>query len=313
MNDATHVPCPLRSAARRLPDAPAIVGAGGSMAYGELDRRVSVAAARVRELGFGAGDRVALYLPKDERYLVLLLALIRVGCAACLLSTRLPPQGAAPLLERTACRALISTSEELLEAAGVQMLRPEDLLSDGTAARDGLQTSEQLWLALDQPSTVVFTSGSSGVPKAALHTFGNQFFSARGSNTNIALAPGDRWLHSLPLYHVGGLSILFRCLLARAAVALPEPGAPLGEAIADSSATHLSLVATQLLRLLEEEDFDPGRLRAILLGGGPIPPSLIDEALARGLPIHTSYGLTEMTSQVTAAPPGASREELHTS
>src|SRR5215217_8347264 len=253
MNDATHVPCPLRSAARRLPDAPAIVGAGGSLAYGELDRKVSVAAAKVRELGFGAGDRVALYLPKDERYLVLLLALIRTGCVACLLSTRLPPRGAAPLPERTACRALISTSEEILEAAGVRTLRPEELLSCGTATRDGSQTSEELWLALDRPATVVFTSGSSGVPKAALHTFRNHYFSALGSNTNIALAPGDRWLHSLPLYHVGGLSIVFRCLLAGATVVLPEPGASLGEAIAwGGGATHVSLVSTQLLRLLRQ-------------------------------------------------------------
>src|SRR5215204_882343 len=278
MDGGAHVPCPLRSAARRSPDAPAIVGVGGSMAYGELDRKVSVAAARMRELGFGAGDRVALYLPKDERHLVLLLALIRAGCVACLLSTRLPPLGAAPLLERTACRALISTSEELLEAAGVQTLRTEDLLSDGTGTRDGSQTSEQLWLALDQPSSVVFTSGSSGVPKAALHTFGNHFFSARGSNTNIALTPGDRWLHSLPLYHVGGLSIVFRCLLAGATVVLPEPGTPLGDAIAESAATHVSLVPTQLLRLLREKGFEKGRLKAILLGGGPIPASLLDEA-----------------------------------
>jgi O-succinylbenzoic acid--CoA ligase len=311
MNDATHVPCPLRSAARRSPDAPAIVGAGGSLAYRELDHRVSVAAARVRELGFGAGDRVALYLPKDERYLVLLLALIRTRCVACLPSTRLPPRVAAPLPESTASRALISTSEELLEAVGVQTLRPEDLLSDGTAMRDGSQTSEQLWLALEQPSTVVFTSGSSGVPKAALHTFGNHFFSARGSNTNIALAPGDRWLHSLPLYHVGGLSIVFRCLLAGATVVLPEPGVSPSEAIGD--ATHVSLVSTQLLRLLREGRFEARRLRAILLGGGPVPVSLVHEAAGRGLPVHTSYGLTEMASQVTTTPPGASHEELRTS
>jgi len=311
MDDGAHVLCPLRSAARRSPDAPAIVGAGGSLAHGELDRRVSVAAAKVRELGFGAGDRVALYLPKDERYLVLLLALIRTGCVACLLSTRLPPRGAAPLPERTACRALISTSEEILEAAGVRTLRPEELLSCGTATRDGSQTSEELWLALDRPATVVFTSGSSGVPKAALHTFRNHYFSALGSNTNIALAPGDRWLHSLPLYHVGGLSIVFRCLLAEATVVLQEPDVPLGESVA--GATHVSLVSTQLLRLLREGGFEAGRLEAILLGGGPLPTSLVDEAADLGLPIHTSYGLTEMASQVTTTPPGASRRVLHTS
>ncbi len=74
---------------------------------------------------------------------------------------------------------------------------------------------------MERPATIIFTSGSTGAPKAALHTFGNHYHSALGSNANIALRPGDRWLHSLPLYHVGGLSILFRCLLAGATVALP--------------------------------------------------------------------------------------------
>jgi o-succinylbenzoate---CoA ligase len=149
------------------------------------------------------------------------------------------------------------------------------------------------------------------VPKAAIHTFGNHYYSALGSNANIALRPGDRWLHSLPLYHVGGLSILFRCLLAGATIALPQPGNPLSEAIASFGATHVSLVSTQLSRLLREGT-DLGGLKAVLLGGGPIPPPLVDEALARGLPVHTSYGLTEMASQVTTTPPGASLEELRT-
>ena len=310
MDGVTHVPCPLRAAAMRSPGAPAIVGAGGSLSYGEFDRRVSVAAARVRELGFGVGDRVALHLPKDERYLVLVLALIRAGCVACLLSTRLPPRGAAPLPQRTACRALISTSQELLATTNVRTLRPEDLLS-GSTAGSRPRPSEEIRLALDRPATVVFTSGSSGAPKAALHTFGNHFFNARGSNANIALSPGDRWLHSLPLYHVGGLSIVFRCLLAGATVALPEPGASLERALA--GVTHVSLVSTQLLRLLRDGGFEAGGLEAMLLGGGPVPTSLVDEAADRGFPIHTSYGLTEMASQVTATLPGASREELHTS
>jgi o-succinylbenzoate---CoA ligase len=304
----THVPCPLRAAATASPGAPAVVGAGGALTYGRLDLLVAGTGKRIAELGLGSRARVALHLPKDERYLVLLLALIRAGCVACPLSTRLPPGGVAPLLEKVACRVLISDQEGLLEAVGgIRKLRPEKLLADEPARG---HPSEPLHLALDRPATIVFTSGSAGAPKAALHTFGNHYYSALGSNANIALAPGDRWLHSLPLYHVGGLSILFRCLLAGATVALPEPGAPLGEAIA--GATHVSLVSTQLLRLLRE-DFDPRELRAILLGGGPIPPPLVDEAAGRGLPIHTSYGLTEMASQVTATPTGASREELHTS
>jgi len=295
----------LRSAALAAPKDAALIGARGVTSYEELDRLVSAAAVRLGELE--AGSRVALYLQRDERYVALLLAVIRAGHVACPLSDRVPSRGVAPLLERAACSALISDDEELLRTAGANLLRPkpEDLL------REGQQFAEPADIPLGRPATIIFTSGSTGVPKAALHTFGNHYHSALGSNANIALMPGDRWLHSLPLYHVGGLSILFRCLLAGATVALPQQGTPPGEAIAGFGATHVSLVSTQLLRLLRE-DANRGGLEAVLMGGGPIPASLVDEAVARGLPVHTSYGLTEMASQVTTTPPGASLEELRT-
>jgi len=295
----------LRSAAIAAPDVAALVGARGVTSYEELDRRVSAAALRLGELE--PGSRVALYLPKDERYVTLMLALIRAGHVACPVSDRLPPKGIAPLLEKAACSALISNDEELLQTVGADLrrLNPEELLG-------GSQHAEPADIPLGRSATIVFTSGSTGGPKAALHTFGNHYHNALGSNANIALRPGDRWLHSLPLYHVGGLSILFRCLLARATLALPQHGIPLGEAIARLGATHVSLVSTQLLRLLRE-DADLGGLEAVLMGGGPVPAFLVDEALARGLPIHTSYGLTEMASQATTTPSGASLGELRTS
>jgi O-succinylbenzoic acid--CoA ligase len=237
----------------------------------------------------------------------LVLALIRAGHIACPVSDRLPPRGVARLLGKVACSALISEDEELLQTAGPDILRsaPETLL------REGEQRAEPADIPQERPVTIIFTSGSTGVPKAALHTFGNHYHSALGSNANIALLPGDRWLHSLPMYHVGGLSILFRCLLAAATVALPLPGTSLGESIASLGATHVSLVSTQLSKLLRESA-DLGGLEAVLMGGGPVPPSLVGEALARGLPLHTSYGLTEMASQVTTTPPDASIEELST-
>lgn len=310
VNPTTTIPCPLHSVALASPDAPAVIGAGGTVTYGELDRRVTSAAKETRDLGLGEGARVALYLPKNEDYIVLLHALIRAGCVACPLSARLPPRSVAPLLEKAGCRALISDKEVLVGAT--QRLRLEVLLGGDLAGDDRPHSPEPPPLVLARPATIVFTSGSTGEPKAALHTLGNHYFSARGSNANITLGPGDRWLHSLPLYHVGGLSILFRCLLSGAAVALPEPGSTLGEALAQSGATHLSLVSTQLRRWLREKTFDAQRLKAVLLGGGPVPGSLIDEALSGGLPVHASYGLTEMASQVTTTRPGASREELRT-
>jgi O-succinylbenzoic acid--CoA ligase len=299
----------LRSAALAAPKTAALVGASGITSYEELDRMVSAAALHLG--GLEPGSRVALHLPKDERYVALVLALIRAGHVACPISDRLPPRGVTPLLERAACSALISEDEKLLQAAGADLLRPwpETLLEEvpqGTSHR-----SESIDIPLERPATIIFTSGSTGVPKAALHTFGNHYHSALGSNANITLQPGDRWLHSLPLYHVGGLSILFRCLLEGATVALPQSGTSPGESITSLGATHVSLVSTQLSRLLRESA-DLGRLQAVLMGGGPVPPSLVDEALVRGLPVHTSYGLTEMASQVTSTPPGASLGELRT-
>ncbi len=295
-----EVLCPLREGALATPDAPAIAGVEGMVGYAELDARVSEAVRRLRAAGCETGTRVALYLPSDERYVVLLLALLRIGAVACPLSTRLPPRGVAPLVRRAGCSILISGDGSLPGAVGPDAL---DVPSGPDGADEG--HAGKLRAPLDQASTIVFTSGSSGRPKAALHTFGNHYYSALGSAANIALSSDDRWLLSLPLYHVGGLSILFRCLLAGAAISIPGSGVTLGRSISTLGITHVSLVATQLRRLLAERA-DLGGLKAILLGGGPVPDSLIDEAVSRGLPVHTSYGLTEMASQVTTTLPGES-------
>lgn len=309
--DPSTVPCPLRAAARTTPEAPVIVGGWGTVSYAELDARASATEKRLMSLGLSEGDRVALHMPKDPGYLALLLALIRTGIVACPVSTRLPAGSVAPLLEKAGCAVLVSNDGGLSGAMPptTKGVRPGEIVEGRTDKTD--KSPHPHDIPLDQPATIIFTSGSTGTPKAALHTFGNHYFNALGSGKNIALAPGDRWLHSLPLYHVGGLSIIFRCLLAGATIVLPKPGVGLGESIREWGATHVSLVATQLRRLLRE-DADGGGLEAVLMGGGPIPPSLVKEAVARGLPVYTSYGLTEMASQVTATPPGATEKQLRT-
>lgn len=303
------VPCPLRTAALASPDSPAIVGHYGETSFAALDRRVSATVDKLVALGLSEGAKIGARLPKSVGQIAILLAAIRAGSVFAPMNTRLPPEGLPPLLETAGCSALVSGDDGALRAAessGVRAFGPEELFDDGEASPEGIR------IPLDRPATIVFTSGSAGAPKAALHTFGNHYFSALGSNGNIKLSPGDEWLHSLPLHHVGGLSILFRCLAAGAAMALPNPNAPIGEAISETGATHVSLVATQLRRLLDEAA-DLSGVKAILLGGSAMPEGLVAEAHRRGLPIHTSYGLTEMSSQATATRPGAGIEDLRTS
>ena len=299
-----NISCPLRSAATALPEAPALLTPDHSLSYWELDRRVTGTAARLQAEGFRGGERVALYLNPHEHYLVLLLALLRAGCVACPMSTRLPPAQLPPLLLRLGSQRLIT--ERPLSIDKTSCYPPADLIEKRPPP------STPFLFPSDQPVTAVFTSGSTSTPKAALHSFGNHYFNALGSHANIPLKPGDRWLLSLPLYHVGGLAILFRCLLAGATVVLPDPAEAPSEALPRLKVTHASLVSTQLRRLLEADPTPPPSLQAMLLGGGPPPGALLKEAHAHNWPLFTTYGLTEMSSQVATTRPGASWEELQT-
>ncbi len=300
-----RIPDPVLAAALRQPEAPAIIAPGTTVTWADLDRQVDAAMAWLHRQGLARGDRLGVYRPADAAYLALLLAAFRAGVVVCPLSTRQPAETVPALLDRIGCDALVAAPDTRWH--GLRVLSIDALRTPNPKP----QTPN--W-PLAAPATLVFTSGSTGTPKAALHTLGNHVFSALGANANLPLGPGDRWLLGLPLYHVGGLAILFRCVLAGAAVVLPEHGASVEQTVAEHGVTHASLVATQLLRVLHGPQPDAlAGMKAILLGGSALPPSLVAAAYARGLPVHTSYGMTEMASTVTATPPGAALAALGTS
>ncbi len=152
-----------------------------------------------------------------------------------------------------------------------------------------------------ETALVVPTSGSGGRPKGVLLSEAALVASAEASSANLGWQEDDRWLLCLPLAHVGGLSVVLRCLLARRAVVLLprfEPH-PFAEAVRCHRVTLTSLVPTQLRRLLEIDWRPPAHLRAVLLGGASAPPELLRTAAERAIPVLTTYGATEMASQVT--------------
>ncbi|MCK5082703.1 MAG: AMP-binding protein, partial [Candidatus Omnitrophica bacterium] len=115
--------------------------------------------------------------------------------------------------------------------------------------------------------------------------------------------PGDQWLLSLPLYHVGGLGIIFRAFQGGGSVVIPGPDKPIDQMLKSHKITHLSLVPTQFTRLLRDADCHNAlkNLKVILLGGSAIPDSLISDAIKLRLPVYTTYGSTEMASQVATS------------
>ncbi|MEF9996264.1 MAG: AMP-binding protein [Burkholderiaceae bacterium] len=157
-------------------------------------------------------------------------------------------------------------------------------------------------------AAVLFTSGTTGRPKAAVITQANLLASARTSRANIGWQDDDCWQMCMPIARVGGLSILTRCLAARRAVAIPPAfdAATWPQTLADQKVTLTSLVPTMLAKVLEHHpDWRaPGTLRALLLGGTSASHRLLSAAHAAGAPVIATYGMTEACSHVVATPYG---------
>ena len=165
----------------------------------------------------------------------------------------------------------------------------------------------------ERPLAVVYTSGTSGRPKGVILSRRAFVWSARASEANLGWRADDRWLLRIPIAHIGGLSAVTRCLLARRCLVLGDERIGLLEQIERDRVTIASLVPTQLRRLIDAAPNwrPPDHLRAILLGGGHAPADLLSDAADRGWPVLTTYGLTEACSQVATQPYGTTnRGEL---
>jgi o-succinylbenzoate---CoA ligase len=220
-----------------------------------------------------------------------LYALFALGIPVLPIHPRLTPPERQFLIAASGARELLDPAE----------LRPIPAATAWSAAPPAIP--ERRALAL------VPSSGSTGKPK--LVELSRRAFQALASAdaARVPALPDDRALLCLPLSHVGGLSLVIRALSARRCCVVFRPrGAgllgsvpELAQTLIDERITLLSLVPPVLARLLRHEPRVAERapLRALLLGGQACPPELFDEARARRIPVLTSYGLTEMCSQVT--------------
>lgn len=200
-------------------------------------------------------EKVAFWAPTTIETILTLFAIWKLGKIACPLSPRLPKV------------------DDILKRLKTELFAPQIPMPAKPTFRP--------W-NLDRLATCLLTSGSTGMPKIACHTLSNHYYSALGSNQLIPLDPMDRWALTLPLFHVGGLGILFRSYLAKATVVLSSHL---------SDATHISFVPTQLYKLLDQPQEMP-RLKTILLGGAPLPD------IETPWNVVPTYGMTEMSSQI---------------
>ena len=289
----------------RDPKSPAIITEKGILSYKEFIEAVLSISNSLKELGIREGKKVAILSENRPEYVMSIIAIIAIGAIAVPINIRWPEKRIKEALEKIGCNIAVRSRNINLDIS-IKTVFFDQLLG---------KKSGSLSFDLRKDATIIFTSGSTGDPKPVLHSLENHYYSAIGSNKNISFEKGDIWGIFLPLYHVGGMSIIFRALLSGAAVAITEKKIPVLDAIRDFRITHISVVPTQLYRMLKEKDSVDilRRLKAILIGGSPIRETIIRKAKEAELPIYTTYGSTEMASQVTTTKPNDTLEHLLTS
>ncbi len=304
------------------PHRPALVAPDGErLSYAALHARADDVARRLVALGVRAGDRVAVMLPNGAAFAAVAHGAMRAGAVLLPLNLRLTPSEQAWQVTDAGARLLVCAARTAAaatvvreRAAGLQLVSVDgggavSLADVDPAPGDTLRDRA----SPDEPLAILYTSGTTGSPRGAVLTYANFWWSAMGSALNLGVHDDDRWLAPMPLFHVGGLSVLTRSAI-QGTTAIVHDGFDaerVSEAIDAERVTLVSLVPTMLGRLLDvrgDRPFPPS-LRCVLLGGGPAPRPLLERCAALGVPVSQTYGLTEACSQVaTLAPVDALRK-----
>jgi acyl-CoA synthetase (AMP-forming)/AMP-acid ligase II len=292
----------IGEAARRFGDDPAYVAAQGwSVSYAELDRISDEVAAGLRRRGVGEGDVVALALPAIPEYPIAYLAAAKVGAVTAGVNPRLSAPERAAVLTVAQPRLVLATAELLPpgDAADVEEIvpagRPEEILAT-------LRTAGPLDALIEddpeRPLVIVFTSGTTGLPKGAL-------FCNRQLSAISAIDVGDRWggggrsLVGTAMAHLGFMT-KFPGNVRQGGCSWLTPRWHAEEALrftAEHRLTSIGGIPTQVALMLQVADFDRydlSSVRAIVVGGGPATPALVEEARRRfNAALMVRYSCTE--------------------
>jgi len=281
----------LRQRAASTPRRNALIFGADAWSFADLDAHVDAAASLLRDWRVGPGDRIGIRAQNSPGYVVAAHALMRLGAVLVPINARL-----------TEPEVAWQTRDANLK----MVLEDSDLTALASAAPAARAPIEREF-DMDGWHSIFYTSGTTGRPKGAILTYGNQWWSATASALNLGLRSDDVWLVCLPLFHIGGLSILLRSVICglTALVQRRFEAADVNRAIDEQAVSIVSVVSTMLDRMLALRDGRryPSSLRCVLLGGGPAPLPLLERCAALGVPVVQTYGLTETASQLTTLAP----------
>lgn len=268
-------------------------GAERSYSYAETAAAVDALSVELRAQGVRRGSFVVVDLPNCDMYVFLLLAAAREGFTIAALNNRLTAAEKATRVE------------DVERFCGPIALRIDDANVDAlvAASSDPVAGASLDDCVVDSaaPAVIMFTSGTTGRPKAVPLTWENLCGSATASNAALSVPGEGLWQAPLPLFHVGGLQTVVRSILNGNPFALYRRF-DADRLLRDASrwrATHIPVVDKTLQDLLASPHAAAlTQYRCILLGGGALNAQTLRRAQAAHARVYASYGMTETCSQI---------------
>lgn len=312
--------------ARERPQAPALACARHEHSWAGLEAACAAWAERLRSLGVRPGDRVLVVGENCPAMAMLVFAVAALRAWVVNVNARLAPREIDAIRAHAVPRLALFLVEESPDARahagrlGAGPCAPAGAWGEIAALGDPLAApAETLGDPAQDVAALLYTTGTTGEPKAVMLTHANLLFIARNSGELRRISPDDRVYGLLPMSHVYGLaSVTLGTLLAGASVHTQPRFVPAAaiDFIRGRGLTVCQGVPAMYARLLEhlagrgEERFPPSRLRFLYAGGSPLVPSLKREVeRAFGLTLHNGYGLTEASPTVTQTRQEAPRDD----
>ena len=324
-----HGPIPvydwLDHHAANRPDKEAVrdLGSGRSFTYAELDRRADAMAAFLAGVGVGRGDRVGVLAHNGVEFFDVQFACARLGAICVLLNWRLTVAELEYILNDSAPKALVhdvsfvDAATELRQRCDIDTL----LEIDGGAADSAYEqaiathegaTIERAALTHDDVITIMYTSGTTGLPKGAMVTHGMNFWNCVNLGIPAGIGLDTVHLNILPLFHTGGLNCYSNPVLhAGGTVVIMKTFDP-GETLRvlgdpDQGITHFFAVPAPYQFMMQHPDFadtDLSRLRIAGVGGAPCALAIMERWTERGVLLAQGFGMTETSPAAIFLDPG---------
>ncbi len=280
------------------PSAKAIITSSLIYTYEQLRQKVLTNASFLKKHNISSGDRIGIIGQNEIDYVVNVLALWQLSAVPVPINWRMNESETVERLSLANCKSVLvqnNSNQKLGSTASNQIEYPFDNNID-----EALSSREEF--SANDPAVIIFTSGSTNKPKGIILSFNSLYNSGINSNQLLRYSRSDRWLASLPFYHIGGFSIITRALIFGIPLIIPDSLSTnnLGASLKKLQPTFISLVATQLKKLIDEDISPNPELKNCLIGGGYSNQELLMKAYDLGWPINIVYGSTETSSFVTA-------------